>query len=182
MTTKIAKHLHQRLAELNMRPADLAKAIGVPRATVGQWVNGEVNPRWENLQKISAALDVDFFWLIVGKDSHLPDKLTKISKPDVSKRIRERKLELHLTVKDLEAMTMSSNSTVNQWLRGDTYPSLEKVELLATTLICSKEWLLFGVGERPMIPEEILKIEAFPDLPDLPERIKHRLNFLGLNL
>lgn len=180
MTTKIANRINERLENLNLRPSDLSRTLNVPRATVSQWVHGEVNPRYDNLEKISKALDVDFYWLATGERRESRSTHEHLSKQDVANRIKRRKKDLRLSVKDLEEMTFSSNSTVNQWLRGETCPNIEKIELLSTTLLCTKEWLLFGTGAAPEIPEKILGIDEYPELPDVSERIKHRMEVLDL--
>lgn len=48
--------------------AELAKKLGIPYQSIGQWENNIRNPKYETIQKISKALDVDSLWLM-GPDN-----------------------------------------------------------------------------------------------------------------
>jgi len=60
--------MSQALKQAGMKPADLAVAIGVSRATVSQWVNGPTKKlEGEHLTRAARALGVDAHWLATGE-------------------------------------------------------------------------------------------------------------------
>lgn len=59
----IAANLKRLLREKEMRPADLARAVGVDRSAVHAWQNG-IPPTVSNLQKIAGAFGVPIRELI----------------------------------------------------------------------------------------------------------------------
>ncbi len=53
----IGRVIRRRLAELRMSPAELAARLGVSKATVSYWINGEKRPNFGRLNDIAKALD-----------------------------------------------------------------------------------------------------------------------------
>lgn len=65
--SKIQDKLKERLAELNMRPADLARKAQIPQSTVKNIIYGKVQqPREGLMQKIANVLSVSPEYLLYG--------------------------------------------------------------------------------------------------------------------
>ncbi len=181
MNTEIAKRIKERMLALDLKAVDLARGTGSSKATVSQWLHGDSAPRYSSIEKLGITLDCDPYWLATGEQMALGSSSEhRIDKIKVAERIKSRMDGFNLTMKELGGLTQSSPTTVGQWLRADVAPSIEKAEVLAEALQCSKEWLLFGLGEEPKSPEEILDLEPFPSLFHISDRIQHRVNYLGL--
>jgi DNA-binding Xre family transcriptional regulator len=66
------KTWHERftlaIEQTNLRPTDIAKAIGVSNATVSDWESGETKKiEGENLLKVCDLLKINPKWLLFGK-------------------------------------------------------------------------------------------------------------------
>ncbi|PTA90383.1 hypothetical protein C9415_22520 [Kluyvera sp. Nf5] len=104
---------------------------------------------------------------------------------EIGVRIKERRLELHMTQKTLASAVDVSMAAVSLWEKGESIPSSSRIEALASALKCSVKWLLVGeemstdeFGEK--IPDvnkqEMAKIQLIFDL--LPEdKRKEVMNF-----
>ncbi len=69
----IADRIALRLEELKMTPAELARRIGVSKATVSHWLNGTTGLKGENLTKAAAVLECSPTWLQTGRSSRRDD-------------------------------------------------------------------------------------------------------------
>lgn len=61
-----ARRLKGLRDEADVRPVDLARAVGVSGASVSDWEAGKVTPREELLAKVADYLDVTPAWLRYG--------------------------------------------------------------------------------------------------------------------
>lgn len=63
------ERLSERLREIGMRPAELARAVKVSTATVSDWESGAIKTiKGGNLIKVSATLGVNPDWLLDGRE------------------------------------------------------------------------------------------------------------------
>lgn len=71
-----------RRKELGLNQSDLARAVGVSRASVSQWEKGETSIKGENLLPLAKALKCDPNWLLTGQGSPVPtpNELSNIEK------------------------------------------------------------------------------------------------------
>ena len=60
----MAERLRVAMAKKDWSGADLARAIGVTRASVAPWMRGETEPPTAQIMKIAPALEVEVSWLI----------------------------------------------------------------------------------------------------------------------
>lgn len=79
----IGKRIAEKMKEFSLTEMALAKMTGLTQPTIHRTVTGEIrNPRFDSVQKIAKALNVDAEWLWQGKEpkaSHLvPLKTDKI--------------------------------------------------------------------------------------------------------
>lgn len=59
-----------------LKDSDIAKKADIPQSTFSDWKKGKSTPKLEKMQKIAAALDIDYFAFVgpIGKYSSLnPD-------------------------------------------------------------------------------------------------------------
>ena len=56
-----------------MKDSDIAKKADIPQSTFSDWKKGKSTPKLEKMQKIAAALDMDYFTFVgpIGKNSSL---------------------------------------------------------------------------------------------------------------
>ena len=56
-----------------MKDSDIAKKADIPQSTFSDWKKGKSTPKLEKMQKIAAALDMDYFTFVgpIGKYSSL---------------------------------------------------------------------------------------------------------------
>jgi transcriptional regulator with XRE-family HTH domain len=82
----LQKRIREALKKANMRPIDLANAIGVSRATVSLWVNGPTQKiDGENLTRAARVLGVNAYWLATGeKDYSLQEDSGKYATSSVA--------------------------------------------------------------------------------------------------
>lgn len=66
---------------------------------------------------------------------------------EMSERIRERRSQLGLTQAKLGDSLGVSRVSITKWESGITRPDGENLHQLAIRLMCSPEWLLYGVGD-----------------------------------
>lgn len=62
--------------ERNLKDGEVAKKANIPPSTFSDWKSGRCTPKLEKMQKIAAALDMDYFTFVgpIGKYSSLnPD-------------------------------------------------------------------------------------------------------------
>ena len=82
------ERIQQKLNELNLKQADIARATGKSTAAVTKWLKGDNIPKAENLKAIAKLLNVSDVWLLTGKESQpfktlsLEDIKNKFSNPD----------------------------------------------------------------------------------------------------
>ena len=60
----IAERIKHALKLRDMRPADLAKATGINKSSLSEYLSGKVEPKQRNLFKIAKALNVNVAWLM----------------------------------------------------------------------------------------------------------------------
>lgn len=68
------ERIQQKLEELNLKQADIARATGKSTAAVTKWLKGDNIPKAENLKAIAKLLNVSDVWLLTGNESALPVK------------------------------------------------------------------------------------------------------------
>lgn len=65
------ERIQQKLEELNLKQADIARATGKSTAAVTKWLKGDNIPKAENLKAIAKLLNVSDEWLLTGKNSNV---------------------------------------------------------------------------------------------------------------
>lgn len=63
-----ALRLQQAMDKADMDQSALARELRITSSSVNQWLKQGRVPRFERLQAIGAALSVDIYWLIAGRD------------------------------------------------------------------------------------------------------------------
>ena len=94
-TQAISERIRLARANLGLSQTELAKAIGVNRATVGHWERGGAfAPSREHLQALSARLQVSLDWLAYGEQSPVAAVVDAAGSPSSRARAEEVMLEL----------------------------------------------------------------------------------------
>ena len=60
----ISARINEALSIRNMKPIDLARATGIPKASISQYMSGYVEPKQNRIYLISKALNVREAWLM----------------------------------------------------------------------------------------------------------------------
>lgn len=68
------ERIQQKLEELNLKQADIARSTGKSTAAVTKWLKGDNIPKAENLKAIAKLLNVSDVWLLTGNESALSVK------------------------------------------------------------------------------------------------------------
>lgn len=63
----ISERIKNRMGSLALKPKDIVNRIGVSKATVSQWVNGNSAPEGQNLLHLAETLEVTPDWLLTGR-------------------------------------------------------------------------------------------------------------------
>lgn len=72
LNMNIKDRMRARLDELGMTQSDLANRVGVSRAAITLWLQGEHGLKADNLLKVATALDCSPTWLQTGKETGSP--------------------------------------------------------------------------------------------------------------
>lgn len=95
--------IQQKLDELHLKQADIARATGRSTAAVTKWLRGENVPKADSLKQIAQLLNTTDEWLLTGK--------TNISMQDIDKTLNPYQSEASL-----------SNKKIAVWNDGDNLP------------------------------------------------------------
>ncbi|SDC02901.1 LexA family protein [Acinetobacter boissieri] len=63
------ERIQQKLAEKNLKQADISRATGKSSVAVTKWVRGENIPKTDSLKAIANLLNVSEEWLLTGRDN-----------------------------------------------------------------------------------------------------------------
>ena len=77
----------------------------------------------------------------------------------IGERIKERRLQLGMRQDKFADMLNVSKSTVSLWEAGINNPSTKRLELIATTLGCSVDYLTDNVNNNSLTDKIILAME-----------------------
>lgn len=122
-----------------VKQEDVAKAIGVNRATISKYESGALELSAEMASVIADTLNVDVAWLIGA--NHL---CAGEASETIGDRIYVARRNAYMTQAQLGAKLGVSNSMVAQYETGSRKPKFETVKKIADALECDPYWLLTG--------------------------------------
>jgi transcriptional regulator with XRE-family HTH domain len=110
MTT--GQRIREARKSVNISQLELGERLGVSQAMIAQYENGTRNPKFETLQKIASALEIDVTELLQ------PLKVTEI---DLGDGLKQRK-EIH--GENGEKLTPEKEEAINKGLLLDSFDKL----------------------------------------------------------
>lgn len=119
---------------------ELAKVIGVSRATLASWEIGRREPDFETASKIADFFDVSVDYLLGRTDD--PRSYEAILMSSFGERLKKLRTERGLRQEDIGKIVHVGKSTVSQWENNIHVPDLETVSKIASFLNVSVDYLL----------------------------------------
>ncbi|ELY9614319.1 helix-turn-helix domain-containing protein [Salmonella enterica] len=172
----IGERIRQRRKEFGIPPAVLADMVGVSRKAITTWEFGHSDPSSKHIIPLAIALQCEPMWLLVGDalapiaDYQLVDDVNPAqhdSKPEIcdipvkvmngvdvsriGERIEKRRVELHISHRQLAAKIGVDKSTEFCWSVGKKIPNPKEIDAIAAALNCRVSWLLTGRGEVEVV-------------------------------
>ena len=113
----IGEHLRKKRLESGLRQAELARKLGISERTLSLWECDKVSPRWEHHSGIIEYLGHDPFPSCGLRDpySNETTRVASLSPETIGGRIRIRRLELRLTVKECAETLKVAAKTLHAW-------------------------------------------------------------------
>ena len=135
-STLISSRLKEILNKRNLKQADLVKMTGLGKSAISQYISGKVTPKKDKISILAKALNVDELWLM-GIDNFSDSNITEIQKKIFSNNLKFFMQQKNKTRKEI--------CDVVDWEKGNTYPRIDKIELLAK---------YFGIQKSDLIEEK----------------------------
>jgi len=95
---EFGRRLLNRLYEINMSQDDLAKRLGVNKASVSCWVNAKNSITVENLIRTAEILDTSVTWLMEGRETEINPGTLEMILTELAKL--EKMMGLNLAMRD----------------------------------------------------------------------------------
>ena len=137
---KFAERLSELLTERNMRPAHLAKELGVTNKVISRYVNGERIPDLRMAIRLSEYFQCSIDFLLGRSDEGIGYK------PKAVISFKERLPYLmeffHVTKYRLAKETPINESVIYDWQNGLYSPSLDSIIILADYFECTVEFII----------------------------------------
>ncbi|MBI4659541.1 MAG: helix-turn-helix transcriptional regulator [Verrucomicrobia bacterium] len=119
----IGEHLRRRRAQLRLHQSQAARRLGISTVTLSRWELDKVYPTWGHHSKIIEYLGYDIFKLTGLRDPYRNEpegvaNLLKAAGEEIGAQIRQRRLELRMTVVELARHLQVSARTLRDWENG----------------------------------------------------------------
>lgn len=120
-------------------------------ATISNYINGQHGPSLENIEIIAKAAKVDIAWLAFGGGNEIVDDMDTNNHEaqneftgytDFGLRLRE--VISKTSIKSFSAKSGLGTTTLNSYMKGTSYPTLDRLSLIASTANVSFNWLSTG--------------------------------------
>jgi transcriptional regulator with XRE-family HTH domain len=128
----IGEHLRKKRFELNLRQSQVAHKLGVSERTLSLWECDEVYPRWKYHCRLIKYLGHDPFPSCGLQDpySNETTRVAYLTPETIGGRIRMRRLELRLTVKQCARKLKVTAKTLYAWERQRHQPARGRLRRL----------------------------------------------------
>lgn len=107
--------------EAGLTQKELGKKIGVTYQTIAQWENDLRNPKQETVQRISNALDCDFYWLLWGERLSIEERqalnVMRVFNTDDFRIEKAAKLAVHYAEREHMGKGYSFGTTEERLIR-----------------------------------------------------------------
>ncbi|GLU98743.1 helix-turn-helix domain-containing protein [Megamonas funiformis] len=166
-STLISSRLKEILNKRNLKQADLVKMTGLGKSAISQYISGKVTPKKDKISILAKALNVDELWLM-GIDNFSDSNITEIQKKIFSNNLKFFMEQKNKSRKEICDDLDIKYTTFVDWEKGNTYPRIDKIELLAK---------YFGIQKSDLIEEKSTISNNEPELTARDERdIKKHLD------
>ena len=143
---KFAERLSELLIDHEIKPANLADALGVNRKVISRYVNAERLPDIDMAIRMSKYFDCTIDFLLGRSDKDCPCQL--LPRPKFDQRLQFLLQFFKTTKYRIQIDTGIDQSVIYDWQKGTVSPSMESVVRLADYFECSVEFVL-GLSDQP---------------------------------
>lgn len=135
----------QLIKEENITEAAFGEALGMGKNTVNNWKAGRSKTYLKKIDSIADYFGVSVDYLLGRTDNPISNHKDNMTFAD---RLNQILSEQGITAYKVSKDTKISNSILSDWRLGKRIPSGEKIEVLATYLNVSVDYLL-GLSDDP---------------------------------
>lgn len=139
--SKLSERLAELMEEHNLKPVELANAIGVTRNTITRYLAGTRMPSFPTFVQLLETLHCSADFLI-GRTEYTDEKIIFHPVPPFSTRFRAILEEYKMSQYALHKKTNFSYDNFNKWLKGVTCPYVDNLIKLADAFACSVDYLI----------------------------------------
>ncbi|MBQ8394052.1 MAG: helix-turn-helix transcriptional regulator [Clostridia bacterium] len=138
--SKLSNRLQEYMREQELTQVDLAKATGINRPNISEFLSGKHTPSYESFVTLLYYFECSADYLLGLTDIHTEEPLHPV--PPFQERLRamlkERKITQARLIKELPV----SSSVLYKWLAGINQPSTDTLLRLASYFDCSVDYLI----------------------------------------
>lgn len=161
----IHERIQQKLDELGLKQADIARATKKSTPAVAKWLSGQNIPKTNSLVVISQLLGVSQEWLLTGKDNNGLSSKELVELDTLAERLKYIRNLRNLSQKEIADRLNVAQSTYCRIENGLT----EKADILeiSNALNINPIWLATGQGDiyqdnNPILDNKIQHIINYP--------------------
>lgn len=172
-TSSTAKRLKQHMLENNLKQVDILRLvqpyceqydIKMNKSDISQYIAGKAKPNQDKLFVLARALNVTESWLMGFDETSSPN----------SKEIMSRNICYYMEIHNKTRQDMCDAlgvkyTTFTDWVKGNSYPRIDKIELMAN---------YFGIQKSDLIENHssALSSSEIPDVKSTLDSIMEHLN------
>lgn len=170
---------------------ELAKRLKISRSTIGMYEKGAREPDFETLELIADFFNVDINYLL-GRSN----KTTLGNKKIMAKNIQFYMDKYQKTRNDMCEALGVKYTTFTDWVKGNSYPRIDKIELMAnyfgiskadlvedhSTSTTSRKSTVINVYGRVAAGIPLEMIEDIIDTEEIPEEMAKTGEYFGLQI
>ena len=135
-----AERLSELIFDTEMKPEDLAKAIGCSRSSAYELLSGNREPTLETLIRIADYFKCTTDYLVGLEKENSACSFKQC--PPFKDRLTEICAYFKITRYKLMKITNISRTSLNYWARGLTVPTVSNLYKMAKSLECSLDFIL----------------------------------------
>ncbi|EMF0380245.1 transcriptional regulator [Enterococcus hirae] len=145
--------LKEKRLEKNMTLEDVGKLVGVGKSTVRKWENGMIeNMGRDKIVSLSKALDISPLEILGMNEQEIPKSNTSFKDLE-NKEVMANNINHYMKKYGIDRKKLSSDlgisyTTLTDWIKGKTYPRIDKIEMLANYFNISKSDLVENKSEE----------------------------------
>lgn len=143
-TATIKERLREALDIKNMTQQELSDKTGIPKASISQYLSGYAKPKSDRIYAISSALGINEAWLL-GFDVPINESYTQIGNKAIMAKNIQYYMDIHNKTRNEMCDALGVKyTTFTDWVKGNSYPRIDKIELMAN---------YFGISKADLVEE-----------------------------